>query len=441
MSLRPLVTALAVCSAAAPALAATLRVPQDHATIGAAVAAAQPGDTVLVSAGTYTEAVTIDGIDDLTLRGKGDVTIDATGSAIGIRIQNCARTRLSGLRLVGPTTGVFLDQVEATRIERCEVASTSSAGILIVAAADVSISRSAVHDTGGDGISIVGGTSSLRTQLSRVDVRDVGGNAIYSLGQGDVVSRCVLEDCGVSGAALQGDDATLDRVRVARTFRPGIQLFAARGVASRCVVEDPRESGIQTFGADSPIVRCRVLRAGSVGIRTYGVGSPVQRCRVEGSAATGIQVFEDDSPIERCSVSAAGQAGIQSFGDRADVLNCRVDGAADHGIDLYSDASAAEGCRVQDAQTIGILADGDANAVTRNVVLRPGADGIVLTGTNARVESNKVKDAGGSGIVATTGSHTLDRNTARGSAGLDADDQVPGENTWTRNRFGTDNIP
>lgn len=51
---------------------ATLRVPSDYATIQAAVDAAAPGDTILISPGVYDEAVTIQDKTNLTV--KGDVT-------------------------------------------------------------------------------------------------------------------------------------------------------------------------------------------------------------------------------------------------------------------------------------------------------------------------------------------------------------------------------
>ena len=58
---------------AAPVMAATINVPGDHATIQAAVDAANPGDTIVVDSGTYDEQVVID--KSLTLQGAGDTTV------------------------------------------------------------------------------------------------------------------------------------------------------------------------------------------------------------------------------------------------------------------------------------------------------------------------------------------------------------------------------
>jgi hypothetical protein len=59
------------------ASSATLRVPTDYATIQAAVDAAAPGDTILISPGVYDESVTIESKTGLTI--KGDVTFTAKG--------------------------------------------------------------------------------------------------------------------------------------------------------------------------------------------------------------------------------------------------------------------------------------------------------------------------------------------------------------------------
>jgi hypothetical protein len=80
---------------------ATLRVPDDHATIQAAVDAATPGDLVLVAPGTYGEAVTVE-TDELTIRGldRNEVILDG-----GFTLDN-------GIRVVG-ADGVAIENMTA----------------------------------------------------------------------------------------------------------------------------------------------------------------------------------------------------------------------------------------------------------------------------------------------------------------------------------------
>mgnify|MGYP006264537765 CR=1 FL=1 len=61
----------------------TLRVPDDHGTIQAAVDAARPGDLVLVSPGTYRESVTVE-TERITIRGtnRDQVVLDGLATPL-----------------------------------------------------------------------------------------------------------------------------------------------------------------------------------------------------------------------------------------------------------------------------------------------------------------------------------------------------------------------
>src|SRR5262249_47262389 len=97
-NLRTSLVVLVVAALAASVPAQTIhKVPQEHATIMEAVAAAANNDTILVSAGVYQENVVIDGFSDLTLKAKGKVVISpASGTALVLSdSDNCV---VSGFR-------------------------------------------------------------------------------------------------------------------------------------------------------------------------------------------------------------------------------------------------------------------------------------------------------------------------------------------------------
>lgn len=133
---------LAIALAAAlclPAAGATLcvnqgRKPGCFATIGAAVAAAAPYDTIVVAAGTYKEDITITKPVSLVGAGRANTIIDATGMATGIFINGTASA---------PNYGVTDVTVTGFTIENADFE-----GILVANASNVTIAGNEV--TGND---------------------------------------------------------------------------------------------------------------------------------------------------------------------------------------------------------------------------------------------------------------------------------------------------
>jgi parallel beta-helix repeat protein len=100
-------------------------------TIGAAIAAADPGDTIVVPPGTYHEGNLLVTQDDLTIRGSKGAVLDASGNEFGIRVGAdsitgdppvCPALSVHDFTLRGLTirdadfTGIFLIGVDGFRV-------------------------------------------------------------------------------------------------------------------------------------------------------------------------------------------------------------------------------------------------------------------------------------------------------------------------------------
>lgn len=132
-----LLATLAGVSLAFPGAALARKIiVSDGDSIQAAVDAADPGDTILVRAGTYTGNAGNDSVvtvtkDDITIRGSRNAVIDATGFEYGIMVgddapigSSCPPITVTGFKLAGLTiqnatdTGVRLVGVDGFTLSR-----------------------------------------------------------------------------------------------------------------------------------------------------------------------------------------------------------------------------------------------------------------------------------------------------------------------------------
>jgi parallel beta-helix repeat protein len=130
-------------------------------TIQAAVDAAAPGDTIVVPAGVYREAVRVTK-SDLTIVGEDGAVLDGTGLAapVGIRVRSADGSRLvgfslSGLEIRGYTvSGVLLRGVDGFRLSDGHYVDNPLYGIFPIASTDGRIDRNVVSGARDSGIYI-----------------------------------------------------------------------------------------------------------------------------------------------------------------------------------------------------------------------------------------------------------------------------------------------
>lgn len=231
------------------------RVPQDYATIQAAVNAARAGDHVVIATGDYTERVLVSGARDGLLIEAADPTHPPTihgtpnASRDGIRVDSVDRIVIRNLRIVGAYDAIRLNGVHDARI-------------------------SAVH-----------------LEDSALGLRVNGG----------------------SGTTITGITVVGTRVE------QGIEITDAPGtvVADTTVTGSYRE-GLRAMGSDGVIFERNVVTAsrGSHGVRVYDSNAArVRDNRSSGNYAAGFRIDEvDDLVFSGNTATNNGDAGITLSG-------------------------------------------------------------------------------------------------------------------------------
>jgi len=346
-----------------------------YTTISAAVAAAQPGDTVLVARGTYREQVVIPaGKDGLTLAAdkplKAVIQAPATttGSKAVVEVDGAKNVTVTGFTITGPTdaaAGVLVDNGGSARILSNDILDirrnpldgvqlgvgvvvgglTAAEGVGTAVVADNTISG---YQKGGV-VAFGDGTSAL-----------IAGNKIVGVGPTGVIAQNGVQ-------VSDGADARVIDNDISRNAYTGSETFA---------------SGVIVTGAGDVTVAGNRLTSNDVGLfATDTDGVRLLGNEVRNSRSTGVFLFDlSDAEVIGNVVSNSGRAGIF------------LDGVTDSTVALNeSRANAGYG--------IGVTGPSTGNTIVGNTA-----------------HGNKADDL-------------FDDTTGTGTAGT--------ANTWAGNRFRT----
>ncbi|MCY2958735.1 MAG: hypothetical protein NTY35_01115 [Planctomycetota bacterium] len=235
--------ALALLAVTSPAFAGVRTVAPsgaDHVQISAAIAAARPGDVVLVRAGTYAPFA-IDGFG-LTVVADTQANVVVQGPIVVQNVPAASTVALTGLRIGAMnTTAVTLrDCAGAVRLADLQawVAPNAIAAALptvrVERCADVALSRCTLDSAASPAAATIAG-SALRATESTLAIHDSTLHGGFGLsgaasgqagGSGGVALDLVSGTAFVSGAILRGGPGGAGGL--ASTGYPGCSAFAPR---------------------------------------------------------------------------------------------------------------------------------------------------------------------------------------------------------------------
>jgi hypothetical protein len=439
-----------------PAQAGVLRVPQQFPSIQAAVDAALPGDSVVVSKGLYKEAVSLSGKQQLVLQGLGVVRLDSKGLGVALSLSGCSSVSVRDLKIVG-ADGV------AVLVDSC----------LDVKLSEVSL-VSRLPDSGADSMQVRGssGVSILRCEFKRSQAEgalDVGfgGAPVDDLKvkgcvfveplmdavrldqvQGAVIEHNVARRPGLCFVSVWDSvsDVQLRRNKVVRPGDAGIVAIGSGVVADHNLVSAGMSAGVYLLGDELVASDNRILSVAGQGLLLLGSEIEASYNRVSGCGENGITVDGLDMDVSDNVVSGVMSTGIQVTGSQASVERNKVSAAQLHG--LYVNAVGSD---VNDNIVLGdgvlplvagMLVVGNGMNFSGNLVSGAGFDGIVLAGNNGQVSGNEVSMAMNNGLSLQGSGSVLTGNSAFDSGNLDLFELQPGQNSIDdSNSFGSSNAP
>jgi hypothetical protein len=232
---------------------------QPWTTIGDAIAAAAPGASVAVAAGSYPEAVVIDS-KPVRLWGRCPSMVTIVGppeqaqiyGAINILDQAASGTEVRGVAVTG-----------------------EAQGFEITGAEDVVLDAIRVHDTASVGIFVEDPLGPTSVAVSNVLVEDVRRIGIFAAGAELTVDAAVVRRTALGGASGRGVEAIAGESNGA----------PATLTLRRSLVEANRTEGVYVLGADATIENT-VVRGTLIGTSGRGYGIEITGDPDAGASST-----------------------------------------------------------------------------------------------------------------------------------------------------------
>jgi nitrous oxidase accessory protein NosD len=371
--------------AVSTARAERLSVPDEFATLQAAVNAAAPGDEILVKKDQSGRAV-LNGKTDLVIRGRGKPVVG------DLDIVHCSNVFIQGLVVEG----------------------SGGAAIYLLLSTDVTIRKCTIRDAPRDGILVVGGERLI-------------------------VEKCRFKGIGEIGIAIGGENlsvlthAQILKNRMSSIGLYGIGLFDGRVVlaeknrishAAGGVYVGPRTEGDYSNSAQNAIVANKITGCPNGVVVLQCSRNRIERNRCDDAIGQAYFIGTDDS-------RPGDGDGNWLYSNRANRPGTGVIVASN---DNYIEANVVK--RPAESGFFLIGQDTARNELAGNVVSRAGEDGFWVMGLGHTLIGNRAKKSGRYGFSISATGCDITENRAKGSGVSDLRDWG-GQNDYSGNDFRT----
>lgn len=281
--------------------------PGAYPRIGDALAAAGPGDTVLVGAGTYAENLLIDDRSVVIAATEpATVTVTAADPLRPVVQSHGGTLELRHLRLAADAAAAVTASGSRLTMTDCDLTAAAGAGIQLGAGTEFRLDRCRI--TGAQpGVQIDGAAGTL--------------------------TDCTVSGIVSDGILIRSADPVLRNCTVSDTGYRGIYIYDySRPTIESCEITRTGDAGVVIAQQSSAVVRrCRVTDTVGVGISVAaGCGGEIAGCTTERTAAPGIllapgstaEVIETGRPAAKVTPIVTGSADVA----RADELLAELDG-------------------------------------------------------------------------------------------------------------------
>jgi parallel beta-helix repeat protein len=406
---------------AQPAMAATLRVPQEYKTIQSAIDASQAGDIITVAPGEYQEGIRLK--SDIILRSDGDDTKGTDG------LKRSEATTIDGggkdakLPGVVMAEGSTLDGFTITNFgsyddatwkkhfnshgddlgdQEGSVRAEGTNPAISIQAVSCKVINCIVHHNGDVGIGILGKAKSRTTPL--------------------ITDNFVYRNMGGGIGVAEGAEPIIRGNICKENLRAGIGCRKANPIIVDNTCVQNIRAGIGCREGAKPMMRgnkCFQNRRAGIGIRMEGTAPVVEGNECYENELAGIGCRDGASPIIRNNICRKNKmSGIGCDGARPLIVGNECQENAMVGIGIRGKGAATiQGNKCLDNKQVAIGVTEDATAtITDNELSRTGGMPPIIAvkdGSMATIRDNRIT-GGGVAAVLVQGKATVSGNTFTG---------------------------